>query len=65
MPIRAHLAPLNIWVDNQSSIAQVESMKIREASKHIQVRYLWFKEACKSGYLSFKYIESEDNLAVL
>ena len=31
------LAPLNTWVDNQSTIAQVELMEICNASRYIQV----------------------------
>ena len=57
------LPPLQVWMDNQSAIAQIGSSDIREASKHIQVRYYWLKDTASLGYLKYDYIKTGDNLA--
>ena len=59
------LPALEIWMDNQSAMSQIDTTDIREASKHIQVRYYWLKETAKSGFLRFKYIHTGENLADL
>ena len=57
------LPPLQVWMNNQSSITQIGSSDIREASKLIQVRYYCLKDTASLRYSRYNYIKTGDNLA--
>jgi hypothetical protein len=55
--------PTTIQEDNQTAIKLVEDKMLHKRTKHIAVKYHYFKEQQDIGIISIFYISSENNLA--
>lgn len=57
--------PLDIYIDNQSAIQAIKNAQISTRSKHIDVQYLFIREAQRNKQINAKYIESKKQKADL
>ena len=48
-----------LFVDNQSAIKLAKSPEFHKRTKHIDIRYHYFREKCESGELKLEYVSSE------
>ena len=54
---------VNVYVDNQGTIALASRRSTEKGSKHIDIRYHFLREQVFSGFLNLLYVPSEDNIA--
>ena len=52
-----------VYEDNVSCIKMAESEKFTPRTKHITLKYHWFKEHARSGLFDIVYINTKDQLA--
>ena len=60
-----NLPAMRVFMDNMSAIAQAENVEIKNAARHIQVRYHWLKEAVSNGSIKMLYVPTGVNNADL
>jgi hypothetical protein len=54
-----------VWEDNQAAqnLATADPPRLTPRSKHLAIKYHWFRSKLKIGRIEVKHIASEDNLA--
>jgi hypothetical protein len=52
-----------VFEDNQGAIALANAPKMTPRSKHIGIKYHFFREHVKDGTVSIKYVKTEDQIA--
>ena len=55
--------PLTISCDNQGAIALAKDNKFHARTKHIDLCYLFIREAVEDGRINMKYIPTDDNVS--
>lgn len=55
--------PITVQTDSQSCIALVKDTRLSNRTKHIDIKFHYVKEMCKTGSIKLIYVSTEDNVA--